>query len=82
MKISQSYLKDLLSQVHKGEISFSRMVEMINEVILAERNRAIDEALRCASQTAVSLHNTAYSDNFVKNEILALKQGIIKNLEG
>ena len=30
-KITTAEIKDLLNQVYRGEISFSRMVEMVNE---------------------------------------------------
>ena len=31
MRITTAFLRDVLDAYHRGEISFSRMVEMINE---------------------------------------------------
>ena len=56
-KITVSYLRDLENQCDKGEISFSRMVELLNERAADDDNQAdrIERLQKSASMSKVPL---------------------------
>jgi len=78
MNLSTAQLKDLLSQHHKGEISFSRMVELLNEQSKSYASECCKEQrIACADVAEQQWKSTLEHEDFYNSKIAILDTPIV-----